>query len=643
MAVGARIELRREGHSDILRENLKELSQNEAYWNVMVFCSNGTLALNRLSLGLIFPQLRDEVSVICPDHSVEEITSLVDNMLDREDSMVWPATVCQVDWGIVEPRVAATISTVAEGCDDLVEVDEVRDPLDQLCFDLAPFTLAKTDDGPEIEFIGTSEKRVETVDLTDNVPYSPIRRVKEELQDPLADILAESSDDEEDVYNNDENMMDSLYHNSDLYYTENERMAQEILDSVIDNLEEHKRRYKEKAFQSAQVLFYSEAVEYIEEKPDIGELEDSDMETLSTWDIGLDKGGKCKKENRVDLKNMRLDYDAWSQINKIMREREAKNKENNGLKNKRIYLEKKKSHVGEAEENDSNRCHDCSIVLSSRRALQEHNQTIHDTMTFKARPTRYKIVDQAIEITPMREARSKRLANSGSSSSRTNGIQSMAKKSTTKPPRRCGSCKACTAPDCRKCVYCLDMKKYGGPGTKKQRCLKRPNCLGLQSVNSPTSDIKTSKALSSTNSSRNGRAFTASSDKQNKESSPTVIKRAPAKPQELLQNSSSIQARSPLSAARKHLREVENESKPRLQTRSSSPRVKDDLKERLRKKREGEWDRTSRIGKAARSLSSRYKKEAEQRRTVSTRKLPLPSRTWPSKEELLFGFPLCDN
>ena len=65
--------------------------------------------------------------------------------------------------------------------------------------------------------------------------------------------------------------------------------------------------------------------------------------------------------------------------------------------------------------------------------------------------------------------------------------------------------------------------------------------------------------------------------------------------------------------------------------------------ERLRKTREGEWDRTSRIGKAARSLSSRYKKEAEQRRTVSTRKLPLPSRTWPSKEELLFGFPLCDN
>lgn len=80
---GTRIALRREGHSDILRGSLKDLAQvymssisntfftscsfqNEAYWNVMVFCCDGTLALNRLSVGLIFPQLKDEISVICP-------------------------------------------------------------------------------------------------------------------------------------------------------------------------------------------------------------------------------------------------------------------------------------------------------------------------------------------------------------------------------------------------------------------------------------------------------------------------------------------------------------------------------------------------------------------------------------------------
>ena len=77
---GTSIALRREGHSEILRGSLKDLAQvcrftssfsfmprqNEAYWNVMVFCCDGTLALNRLSVGLIFPQLKDEISVICP-------------------------------------------------------------------------------------------------------------------------------------------------------------------------------------------------------------------------------------------------------------------------------------------------------------------------------------------------------------------------------------------------------------------------------------------------------------------------------------------------------------------------------------------------------------------------------------------------
>ena len=45
---------------------LQHSLQHEAYWNVMLFCGDGTLALNRLTVGLIFPQLQDEISVICP-------------------------------------------------------------------------------------------------------------------------------------------------------------------------------------------------------------------------------------------------------------------------------------------------------------------------------------------------------------------------------------------------------------------------------------------------------------------------------------------------------------------------------------------------------------------------------------------------
>ena len=42
---------------------------------------------------------------------------------------------------------------------------------------------------------------------------------------------------------------------------------------------------------------------------------------------------------------------------------------------------------------------------------------------------------------------------------------------------RCMSCSCCLTPDCRKCKFCLDMKKYGGPGVKKQSCELRPKCV----------------------------------------------------------------------------------------------------------------------------------------------------------------------
>ena len=81
------------------------------------------------------------------------------------------------------------------------------------------------------------------------------------------------------------------------------------------------------------------------------------MDQLSTWDIGLDTGGKCKKNNQVDIQNMTLNYEAWSQINKIMREKEIKNKEDTGLINKRIYLEKKKFGEETDQGKISQQCH----------------------------------------------------------------------------------------------------------------------------------------------------------------------------------------------------------------------------------------------------------------------------------------------
>ncbi|PIK62821.1 putative CXXC-type zinc finger protein 1 [Apostichopus japonicus] len=42
--------------------------------------------------------------------------------------------------------------------------------------------------------------------------------------------------------------------------------------------------------------------------------------------------------------------------------------------------------------------------------------------------------------------------------------------------RRCGECEACLRSDCGKCDFCLDMKKFGGPGKIRQKCRKR-QCL----------------------------------------------------------------------------------------------------------------------------------------------------------------------
>jgi hypothetical protein len=38
---------------------------------------------------------------------------------------------------------------------------------------------------------------------------------------------------------------------------------------------------------------------------------------------------------------------------------------------------------------------------------------------------------------------------------------------------RCGECAACLRQDCGSCVHCLDMKKFGGRGIKKQACAHR--------------------------------------------------------------------------------------------------------------------------------------------------------------------------
>ena len=39
--------------------------------------------------------------------------------------------------------------------------------------------------------------------------------------------------------------------------------------------------------------------------------------------------------------------------------------------------------------------------------------------------------------------------------------------------RRCRKCAGCLMPDCGQCVFCRDMKKFGGPVKRKKACEKK--------------------------------------------------------------------------------------------------------------------------------------------------------------------------
>lgn len=44
---------------------------------------------------------------------------------------------------------------------------------------------------------------------------------------------------------------------------------------------------------------------------------------------------------------------------------------------------------------------------------------------------------------------------------------------------RCGACTGCVAPDCEACIHCLDKPRHGGPGVKKQACVRR-GCIVIK-------------------------------------------------------------------------------------------------------------------------------------------------------------------
>ena len=77
-------------HEAMVKMTLRELMTNESYWNVIRFCKDGMVAHNRLILGLLFPQITDEISVICPDHNMEDIAEMINNLFQSGEEAERP-------------------------------------------------------------------------------------------------------------------------------------------------------------------------------------------------------------------------------------------------------------------------------------------------------------------------------------------------------------------------------------------------------------------------------------------------------------------------------------------------------------------------------------------------------------------------
>ena len=46
----------------------------------------------------------------------------------------------------------------------------------------------------------------------------------------------------------------------------------------------------------------------------------------------------------------------------------------------------------------------------------------------------------------------------------------------SKAKKQCCECSGCLTKDCGSCKFCFDVPKFGGPGKKKKRCIKRVCC-----------------------------------------------------------------------------------------------------------------------------------------------------------------------
>ena len=123
----------------------------------------------------------------------------------------------------------------------------------------------------------------------------------------------------------------------------------------------------------------------------------------------------------------------------------------------------------------------CKVDIE-RRKLDEDEMRIAKECIDSRRVSKQKVNSQRVIVRSAKRRQNSRRENKSTCSKLREKLRKkrILAKSKLRKSKRCFECDSCKKPDCRKCLMCKDMKKYGGRGLKKQSCMARPPCLFLE-------------------------------------------------------------------------------------------------------------------------------------------------------------------
>jgi len=512
------VEIKMNEHELALKNELKYLLNNENYWNVMMFCKDGTMAHNRLTAGLIFPQLQDEISVICPDYTMQDITDKINKLLyfgevvDNKRDKICASHIVDSDvrnfvqdLGFTESGYNGKVFAnnelpnqelnldVSFDLDIPMEAEETNkelSPLDQLCLDLAPFNQSPKDknkkDIPVSECSpliasNTPKQNVSQVQLQQlSSDINPSNQTNLNLDNSLEGALRK-------FHNEVFQLADTCLEQETFQAETSESIVKSAIEYILNNIN-YDNYFENRGLptrsnsvdsfasnsstapQPSNLIFstlgsfrQAESDEPVikftayESQLGFGKSQFSPLKApLSpifedfTPTINFDNSYEYIEEKpdistigpvisksrslncRVDIERMNLSAENWRVIH--------------------TYLE-------EADEDDIKAKNKCQKQTSN------HTRIVEKSVRF-----RENTIDNI-----KRDARHKVQRVPGKRPKRIN---------------RCFKCENCMAPDCRKCLYCKDMKKYGGRGTKKQSCVERKKCMKYSEYEFKNKSIK---------------------------------------------------------------------------------------------------------------------------------------------------------